>query len=145
MLRRKGGHPTIVRKRDPNLLTHYSCFRCGEQVRWGELVRILCTDPEQEDWRQWELYAHRACLRSVLRAEVPFAMGRHWTSGEPLPDDSDQIDGQPCGFCAGEIGPESLTRLRLQNPVGTERAPAFDEESVPVHTACLRAASHSKT
>ena len=129
----------MFRRRDPNLLSQYRCFACMEQIVWGEVLRIMRTDPGQPDYQGWEIYAHKACMRRVMRPEVPLSLSRHWRFKEPVPDDSHQIDGKPCGICAGGIAPAELTRLRIQEPTGLVRAPDFDEESVPVHTACLTA------
>ena len=132
----------MFRRRDPDLLSQYLCFICMERIVWGEILRIMRTDPGQPDYQGWEMYSHKDCLRGVLHPEVPLAMARHWHHKEPVPDDAYQIDGQPCGICAGEIAPDGLTRLRIQDPVGTVRSPSFDEQSVPVHTNCLRAKEH---
>jgi hypothetical protein len=130
------------RRRDPKLLSQYLCAFCGQQVVWGELLRILRTDPGQPAYQGWEFYAHKSCARAAMRKEVPLALARHWDGKPPLPDDSHQIDGQPCGICAGAIAPPDLTRLRIQHLAGPVKRPEFDEESVPVHTACLRARAH---
>ena len=129
------------RRRDPNLLTGYLCRFCGERIRWGVILRLLRTDPEQPPFIENENYSHHDCLRAVLRPEVPLTFHRHWHGRAPLPDDSADIDGQPCGICGQAVARQDLVRLRIQRPAGTVKAPEFDEQSVPLHVACLRAAT----
>lgn len=131
----------MFRRRNPDLLSQYLCHFCGSQIAWGSILRILRTDPGQPDYMQVELYAHRACARAGLRPEVPLAMARHWDGKPPLPDDSHEIAGRPCGLCGETIAAGAVTALRLQEPIGLVRKPEFMEESVPVHAHCLRSAA----
>lgn len=128
-------------RRNPELLSQYICSFCGERIKWGAILRIMRTDPGQPAYMGWELYGHHACVRAALRPEVPMAMVRHWDGKKPMPDDSNEIDGKPCGMCGEGIAATDLTRLRLQEPMGLVKRPEFDEESVPVHTRCLQAAT----
>jgi hypothetical protein len=57
-----------------------------------------------------------------------------------LDDDSD-IDGKPCAMCARAIAPADLVRLRVQKPAGPVKQPTFDEQTLPLHAACLAAVS----
>ena len=134
----------MPRRRDPAFRTGHLCRFCGAPVAWGEIVRLLRTDPDTPPWQCNESAAHLACLRAALRPEVPLAFARHWPGKAPLPDDSAEIDGRPCGICGGAIAPAQLVRLRAQRPVGPVKAPAFDEESVPLHFECLAAVSTSR-
>jgi hypothetical protein len=127
----------ISRRRDPKRLSQYFCYFCQAQIVWGELFRIIRTDPGQPNFELREIYSHRACMRAVLRPEVPLTLSRSWLGRAPYLDDSDQIDDKPCGICAGDIGSAELTRLRIQFLTKVS-GPEFDEESVPVHTSCLR-------
>ena len=78
--------------------------------------------------------------RAAVAAAVPLVLARQWNGKQPYLDDSLEIDDQPCGICAGAIAATDLVRLRVQSLIGPIRAPLFDEESVPVHAACLQQA-----
>ena len=132
------------RRRDPNLLTGYLCRFCGERIRWGVILRLLRTDPGQPPFMQNENYAHHDCLRAVLRPQVELTFSRHWMGRAPMPDDSADIIGQPCGICGQDVAPEVLVQLRIQRPAGTVKAPEFDEQSVPLHFDCLAEVSTSR-
>lgn len=134
----------MPRRRDPAALTPHLCRFCGERIAWGAILRLIRTDPDTRPWELNESAAHHDCLRAVLRPEVPLAFARHWPGKVALPDDSGQIDGKPCAICAGAIAPADLVRLRIQRPTGPVKAPAFDEESVPLHFECLAAVSTSR-
>lgn len=134
----------MVRRRDPDLLTGHVCRFCGEQVRWGEILRLLRVDPDQPPYMENESACHVACLRGVLRPEVALTFHRHWNGKRPHLDDSTDIDGQPCGICGGAIAPADLVRLRVQRPAGTVKAPEFDEQSTPLHFECLANVSTSR-
>ena len=134
----------MARRRDPNFLTGHLCRFCGEQVPWGEILRLIRTDPDTPPYQLNESAAHHACLRAVLRPEVPLAFARHWPGKVPLPDDSAEIDGCPCARCGAAIAPAALVRLRIQRPAGTVKAPAFDEQSLPLHFDCLAEVSTSR-
>jgi hypothetical protein len=131
----------MFKRRNPELLSQYLCSFCGERIKWGAILRIMRIDPGQPGYMGWELYGHRDCLRDALRPEVPLTFGRFWNGRQPMPDDEDQIEGRPCGICADPIAPADLTRLRIQEPHGLVKKPEFMEESVPVHTLCLRRAT----
>jgi hypothetical protein len=47
-------------------------------------------------------------------------------------------------LCATPIAPPDLVRLRAQRPTGPVKAPAFDEQSLPVHFECLAGGSGSR-
>ena len=131
----------MFRRRDPELLSQYICSFCGERIRWGAIRRVLRTDPGQPDYMGWELYGHDNCIRAAMRPDVPLAMERHWDGTHPMPDDSLQIEGRPCGICGGNIVEPDRTALRIQEPFGLVKKPEFQEESVPVHRPCLEEAT----
>ena len=126
----------MPRGRDPELVSQYACRFCGEQIKWGVLLRILRTDQGQPEWMGSESYAHSECLRQVLRAEVPLTLHRHWNGKHPMPDDSADTAGQPCAICGAAFSGDA-THLRVQHGKGPVRAPEFDEQSILVHPACL--------
>lgn len=132
------------RRRDPAMLTQHLCRFCGEQIRWGDVLRLLRVDPDQPPYMLSESACHRACLDTVLSDEVTLTFHRHWPGKSPLPDDSEDIDGRPCAICARAISPAQLVRLRIQRPAGTVKAPEFDEQSVPLHFECLASVSNSR-
>lgn len=103
-------------RRSPDMLTFYLCWFCNERITWGEIVRILRRDFGDWAFMEREQYGHLACVRQVMRAEVPLAFARH--------------------------RPFKARRsvLTLQRPSGPVRAPSFEEESVPVHRRCINAA-----
>jgi len=108
------------------------------------ILRVLRVDPDTPGFMLNESYCHTECLRGVVRAEVALTFHRHWAGRVPMPDDSADIDGQPCAICAGAIAAPDLVRLRLQRPAGTVRKPEFDEQSLPFHFECLAAVSTSR-
>ena len=91
-----------------------------------------------------ESACHTECLRGLLRAEMPLTFHRHWSGKAPMLDDSGDIDGKPCAICARPIAPADLVRLRAQKPVGPVKQPEFDEQTLPLHAACLAAVSNSR-
>jgi len=91
-----------------------------------------------------ESACHTECLRGHLRSDVPLTFHRHWNGKAPLLDDDADIDGQPCAMCGRAIAPAKLVRLRVQKPVGTVKAPEFDEQTLPLHFDCLAAVSTSR-
>jgi hypothetical protein len=127
----------MPRRRDPMLLSQYICRFCGEQIVWGELLRLLRTDPGQPDYELRENYAHSACLRAKLRPEVPLTLARRWNGHVPYLDNRAEIEGQPCGFCGEAAAEAERTELRIQRIAGAIKDRTFDEESVPVHGGCL--------
>jgi len=131
-------------RRDPGLLTPHLCRFCGARIAWGEIVRVIRVDPDTPPFVLSESACHLACLRAVLRPDVALAFARHWPGKAPLPNDSADIDGQPCALCGEEIAPAVLVRLRLQRPTGPVKAPAFNEQSLPVHFDCLAGVSTSR-
>ena len=132
------------KRRDPELLMPHLCRFCGERIAWGAIVRVLRVDPDTPPFMLCESACHLECLRGVLRPDVALTFDRHWPGKVALPDDSGEIDGRPCALCGAGIAPAALVRLRLQRPTGPVKAPAFDEQSVPVHFECLAAVSTSR-
>jgi hypothetical protein len=131
-------------RRDPELLSPHLCRFCGARIKWGQILRVLRVDPDTQPWERNESACHQACLRAVLRPEVALTFPRHWPGKVPLRDDSGDIDGRPCAICASAIAPAALVRLRLQRLAGPVKAPAFDEQSLPVHFECLAGVSTSR-
>ena len=134
----------MPRRRDPDLLTDHLCRFCGQQVRWGTILRLIRVDPDTPGYMLNESACHTECLRGVLRPEVPLTLHRHWKGGTPMLDDSADVDGRPCAMCARAIAPADLVRLRVQKPAGTVKAPEFDEQTLPLHFECLAAVSSSR-
>ena len=134
----------MARRRDPEWLTPHLCRFCGEQIRWGEILRLIRVDPETQPYELNESACHAACLRAVLRPEVALTFPRHWPGKSPRPDDSADIDGHPCARCGEPVPPDQLVRLRIQRPTGPVKAPEFDEQSVPLHFECLAEVSTSR-
>ena len=131
-------------RRDPELLSQYLCRFCGERIKWGTILRVLRVDPDTPGYQLNESYCHTACLAGAVRPGVALTFHRHWAGKAPLPDDSADIDGQPCARCGEAIAPAALVRLRLQRPTGTVKAPVFDEQSLPFHFDCLAEVSTSR-
>jgi hypothetical protein len=126
------------------MLTQHLCRFCGEQIRWGDILRLIRVDPDTPPHMLSESACHIECLTGVLRHDVPLTFHRHWMGKGPLLDDREEIDGQPCAICAEAIAPARLVRLRIQRPTGRIKAPEFDEQSLPVHLECLAAVSMSR-
>jgi hypothetical protein len=131
----------MPRTRDPNYTTGHLCRFCGGLVPWGTILRLIRTDPDTPGYMLNETACHAACLEKVLRPGVALTFHRHWPGKVPLPDDSADIDGQPCAMCGDQIAPDLLVRIRAQKPVGPVKRPAFDEQSLPFHFDCLAAVS----
>ena len=134
----------MPRRRDPNYKTGHLCRFCGELVPWGTILRLIRVDPDTPGFMLSESACHTECLRGHLRPEVPLTFHRHWNGKAQLPDDDADVDGQPCAMCGRDIAPAKLVRLRVQKPVGTVKAPEFDEQTLPLHFDCLAAVSTSK-
>lgn len=134
----------MPRRRDPNVRTGVTCRFCGELVPWGTILRLIRVDPDPPGYMLNESACHTECPRRVLRPEVPLTFHRHWESGTPMLDDSEDIDGKPCAMCAKDIAPADLVRLRVQKPVGPVKRPEFDELSLPFHFDCLASISTSR-
>ena len=134
----------MPRKRDPNFTTGHLCRFCGELVPWGTILRLIRVDPDTPPYVLQESACHTECLARVLRPEVPLDFHRQWDGESPMPDDSADIDGQPCAMCAKGIAPAKLVRLRVQKPAGPVKRPEFEELSLPVHFECLAAVSTSR-
>lgn len=134
----------MPRTRDPNFHTGHLCRFCGELVPWEAILRLIRVDPDTPPFMLSESACHTECLRKVLRPEVPLDFHRHWTGGTPMLDDSADIDGKPCAMCAKDIAPADLVRLRVQKPAGPVKRREFDEQTLPLHFACLAAVSTSK-
>ena len=134
----------MPRTRDPNLLTDYLCRFCGEQIRWGTILRLIRVDPDTPPFMLSESACHTECLRKVIRPEMPLTIHRHWNGRAPMLDDDADIDGQPCAMCMQPIAPAALVRLRVQRPTGPVKRPQFDEQTLPLHFECLAAVSTSR-
>jgi hypothetical protein len=80
----------------------------------------------------------------VLLPYVPLTFHRHWNGRAPMLDDDSDVDGKPCAMCAKAIAPAALVRLRVQRPAGPVKKPEFDEQTLPLHTACLAAVSNTR-
>jgi hypothetical protein len=132
------------KRRDPAFRTGHLCRFCGEPVAWGAIVRLLRTDPDTPPYMRNESACHLACLARVLDPGVELTFARHWPGKAPLPNDDAEILGHPCALCATPIAPPDLVRLRAQRPTGPVKAPAFDEQSLPVHFECLAGVSGSR-
>ena len=131
-------------RRDPATLTQHVCRFCGERIAWGAILRVLRVDPDTPPYVRQESACHHDCLAGVLRPDIALTFARHWPGKVALPDDSAEIDGQPCARCGAAIAPAALVRLRIQRPTGTVKAPAFDEQSLPLHFDCLAEVSTSR-
>jgi hypothetical protein len=134
----------MPRRRDPNFKTGHLCRFCGQLVPWGTILRLIRVDPDTPPFMLSESACHTECLRGHLRPEVPLTFHRQWNGRVPYLDDSADVDGQPCAFCARDIAPTNLVRLRVQKPVGPVKRPEFDEQTLPLHFDCLAAVSSSK-
>jgi hypothetical protein len=134
----------MPRRRDPNYTTGHLCRFCGELVPWGTILRLIRTDPDTPGYMLLETACHTACLEAVLRPGVELSFHRHWEGRAPMPDDSADVDGQPCATCGKDIAPDALVRLRVQKPVGPVKRPAFDEQTLPFHFECLAAVSQTR-
>jgi hypothetical protein len=97
----------------------------------GDDLRLIRVDPDTPGFRLSESACHTECLRGHLPSDVPLTFHRHWNGKAPLLDDDADIDGQPCAMCGRAIAPAKLVRLRVQKPVGTVKAPEFDEQTLP--------------
>jgi hypothetical protein len=131
----------MPRRRDPNFKTGHLCRFCGELVPWGAILRLIRVDPDTPGFMLSESACHTDCLRRHLRPYVRLTFHRHWNGKAPLLDDSGDIDGKPCAMCGRAIAPSNLVRLRVQRPAATVKAPEFDEQTLPLHAACLASAT----
>jgi hypothetical protein len=113
-------------------------------VPWGTILRLLRVDPDQPGFMQKESACHTECLSQVLRADVPLTFHRRWNGKAPLLNDDADVDGKPCAMCGQAIAAADLVRLRVQKPVGPVKQPLFDEQTLPLHAACLAAVSISR-
>ena len=134
----------MPRRRDPNFTTGHLCRFCGQLVPWGTILRIIRVDPDTPPYMLQESASHTDCLRAVLRPEIELTFHRHWAGKRPFPDDSSDVDGQPCAICARDIAPATLVRLRVQRPTATVKKPEFDEQTLPMHAECLAEAGGSR-
>ena len=125
------------------MLTFYVCSFCNERVTWGEIVRVLRRDPSSMGLIDIEQYGHLACVRRAMREEVQLAFARHRPFRAPSDEfaakTAEEAAGKLCGICGKKVYHLQRSLLTLQRPVETVRAPAFDEETVPVHRTCLKA------
>jgi hypothetical protein len=131
----------MPRRRGPSFTTGHLCRFCGELVPWGTILRLIRVDPDTPGFMLNESACHTECLRDVLRPDVPLTFHRHWNGRAPMLDDDSDIDGEPCAMCAKAIAPADLVRLRVQKPAGPVKQPQFDEQTLPLHAACLAAVS----
>jgi hypothetical protein len=131
----------MPRRRDPNFTTGHLCRFCGEPVPWGSILRLIRVDPDTPGFMLNESACHTECLRDVLRPEVALTFHRHWNGRAPMLDDDADIDGKPCAMCTKPIARADLVRLRVQKPAGPVKQPEFDEQTLPLHAACLAAVS----
>jgi hypothetical protein len=129
----------MPRRRDPNFRTGHLCRFCGQPVPWGAILRLIRVDPDTPGFMLSESACHTECLCERLGAEVPLTFHRHWDGKPPMLDDNDDVGGKPCAMCGHAIADADLVRLRVQRPAGTVRAPEFDEQTLPLHAACLAA------
>lgn len=134
----------MPRRRDPNFTTGHLCRFCGALVPWGSILRLLRVDPDTPPYARNESACHASCLEAVLRPGLALTFHRHWPGKAPLPDDEDDVLGRDCAICDRPIAPAALVRLRVQRPAGTVKAPEFDEQTLPLHAACLAKVSTSK-
>jgi hypothetical protein len=152
------GSSLMPRRRDPNFTTGHVCRFCGELVPWGSILRLIRVDPDTPGFMLNESACHTECLRGVLRTDVPLTFHRHWNGRAPMLDDdadiffplSPRVRGlgegakpktRPCAICAKTIAAADLVRLRVQKPAGPVKQPEFDEQTLPLHAACLAAVS----
>jgi len=134
----------MPRRRDPTFTTGHLCRFCGELVPWGKILRLIRVDPDTPGFMLNESACHTECLERLLRPEAPLTFHRHWEGRTPLLDDSSDVDGKPCAFCGKQVAAPDLVRLRVQKPVGAIRRAEFDEQTLPLHSECLSAASNSR-
>src|SRR5688500_10566531 len=134
----------MPRRRDPNFITGHLCRFCGALVPWGEILRLLRTDPDQPLYLRKESACHARCLEALLRPGLALTFHRHWAGRSPLPDDDEDVVGRDCAFCARPIAAAALVRLRVQRPAGTVKAPEYDEQTLPLHADCLTEVSNSR-
>jgi len=134
----------MPRRRDPNFTTGHLCRFCGELVPWGTILRLIRVDPDTPGFMLSESACHTGCLRGVLLPYVPLTFHRHWNGRAPMLDDDSDVAGKPCAMCAKAIAPAALVRLRVQRPAGPVKKPEFDEQTLPLHTACLAAVSNTR-
>ena len=135
----------MTRRRDPAFTTGVTCRFCGELVPWGTILRLIRVDPDTPAYARNESATHADCLARVLHPGVELTFRRHWPGkGTPLPDDDADVSGRPCAMCAKPIAPADLVRLRVQRPTGPVKAPAFDEQTLPLHFECLASVSRSR-
>ena len=134
----------MPRRRDPHFKTGHLCRFCAGLISWGTILRLIRVDPDTPGYMLNESACHAECLERHLRPEVPLTFHRHWEGRTPMLDDSADVDGKPCAFCARPIAPPDLVRLRVQKPVGAIRRAEFDEQTLPLHFECLAAVSTSR-
>jgi hypothetical protein len=124
-------------RRDPNFTTGHLCRFCGQLVPWGTILRLIRVDPDTPGFMLSESACHTECLRERLRADVRLTFHRHWNGKAPMLDDDVDIDRKPCAMCGKPIAADQLVRLRVQKPAGPVKQPEFDEQTLPLHAACL--------
>jgi hypothetical protein len=148
------------KRRDPNYTTGHLCRFCGQLVPWGTILRVIRTDKDTPAFMLSESACHTECLKKHLRPGVELTFPRHWNGKLPyLDDDEDIFSPSPlegegwgeglrtphhCAMCGKAIAANDLVRLRIQKPAGPVKRPEFDEQSLPVHAACLAAVSTMK-
>ena len=146
------------KRRDPNFTTGHLCRFCGQLVPWGTILRVIRTDRNTPAFMLSESACHTECLKKHLRPGVELTLPRHWNGKAPYLDDDDDIflsspaqagaqperKIHPCAMCGKAISADDLVRLRIQKPTGPVKRAAFDEQSLPVHAACLASVSTMK-
>lgn len=130
----------MARRRDPERLTAYLCRFCGEGIRWGTIVRVLRYDPGQPTYLQVETACHLGCLERVVRPEVALTFPEATRGGGPAPAEAPDA----CALCGEATDPAERVVLRAQRPTGTVKVPAFDEQVLAAHAACLADVSLTK-
>ena len=134
----------MPRHRDPNFTTGHLCRFCGELVPWGTILRLIRVDHDTPGFMLNESACHTECLRKQLRPGVELTFPRHWNGRAPMLEDDADVDGKPCAMCGKAIAPPALVRLRVQRPTGPVKQPQFDEQTLPLHAACLAGVSTSR-
>jgi len=154
------------KRRDPNFTTGHLCRFCGQLVPWGTILRVIRTDKDTPAFMLSESACHTECLARQLRPGVELTFPRHWNGKAPYLEDDEDIftkdsplpsmgrggggvtpenrTPHPCAMCGKAIAADDLVRLRIQKPAGPVKRPEFDEQSLPVHAACLASVSTMK-
>jgi hypothetical protein len=111
------------RRRDPNFHTGHLCRFCGALVPWGEIVRLIRTDPDTPPFMLCEKRLPPRLPRGVLRPGVALAFARHWPAAARCPTTTPRSPATRARSAPREIAPPDLVRLRAQRPTGPVKAP----------------------